>query len=151
MRRLFVPLILALSVVALPAQAQRGYGHRGYGHHGGGGSGWAGLAVFGALTGLAIMSERSRPVYVDPYYVGPVYSPQPVYIEQQPRLPMLPGVGTTAGQAPCTTHIRRHVPKAGRQCRPDPSQMAGNQALGDKFRTSLKNCCAGIRNPDAFV
>lgn len=84
MRRLIVPVFLALSVAALPAQAQRGYGHRSYGHHSGSGSGWAGLAVFGALTGLAILSERSRPVYVDPYYVGPVYSPQPVYIEQQP-------------------------------------------------------------------
>ncbi|MBK7649387.1 MAG: hypothetical protein IPJ12_20040 [Betaproteobacteria bacterium] len=100
MRRLFVPLILALSVVALPAQAQRGYGHRGYGHHGGGGSGWAGLAVFGALTGLAIMSERSRPVYVDPYYVGPVYSPQPVYIEQQPA-PVAPSANASGSWYYC--------------------------------------------------
>jgi len=83
MRIYIIPLLAALSLAA-PAHADRGYGHRGYSHHGGGGSGWAGLAIFGALTGLAIMAERSRPVYVDPYYVGPVAPQQPVYIEQAP-------------------------------------------------------------------
>lgn len=95
MRKLIVPVVLALSLVALPAHAQRrGYDHGGYGHRGGGGSGWAGLAVFGALTGLAIMAERSRPVYVDPYYVGPVYPPQPVYIEQQ-QMPAAPSANVS--------------------------------------------------------
>ena len=85
MRRFTLVFIAALSLIALPAQADRGYG-RGGGHHGGGGSGWAGLAIFGAITGLAIMAERTRPIYVDPYYAGP---PSPVYVERQPE-PMAP-------------------------------------------------------------
>jgi len=76
-RKLIVPVLIVLSLVTPTAYADRGYDHGRYGHHGGGGSAWAGLAVFGALTGLAIMAERTRPVYVDPYYAGPVY------IEQQ--------------------------------------------------------------------
>ncbi len=94
MRKYIVPVLLSLSLVALPVHAQRGYDHRGYDHHHGGGSGWAGLAVFGALTGLAIMAEQSRPVYVDPYYVGPVYPPQPVYVEQ-PQLPAPPAASAS--------------------------------------------------------
>jgi len=88
MRKLLTFLVAAAVVVAaFPAYADRGYEHRGYEHHGyhGGGSGWAGLAIFGALAGMAIMSEQSRPVYVDPYYAGPVYQPQPVYVEQPPE------------------------------------------------------------------
>lgn len=86
MRKLLSLLIATSFVTALPAYADRAYGHRGYEHHGyhGGGSGWAGLAIFGALAGMAIMSEQSRPVYVDPYYVGPVYQQPPVYVEQPP-------------------------------------------------------------------
>ena len=77
MRKLIISFITALSMAALPAYADRGhgrgdYGHRDYGHHGGG-SAWAGVAVIGALTGLAIMAERSRPVYVAPSYAEPVY------------------------------------------------------------------------------
>jgi hypothetical protein len=83
MRKLILPTILALCLIAPTAHADRGYDHGGYGHLGGG-SGWAGLAIFGALTGLAIMAERTRPVYVDPYYVGPVYPQRPIYVEQQP-------------------------------------------------------------------
>ncbi|MGE5470604.1 MAG: hypothetical protein ACM3X0_07405 [Bacteroidota bacterium] len=89
MRKLVALLVVSISLVAQPAIAQRGYDHGHYGHHGGGGSGLAGLAIFGALTGLAIMAERSRPVYVDPYYAGPVYAPQPIYVEQ-PALPTPP-------------------------------------------------------------
>lgn len=102
MRKLIVPVVLALSLVALPAHAQRGHHHQGYGHHGGGGSGWAGLAVFGALAGFAIMAERSRPVYVDPYYVGPVYQPQPVYIEQ-PQMPAPPSANTSGNWYYCAS------------------------------------------------
>lgn len=96
MRKFILPTILALSLIAPSAYADRGYSHHGYSHHGGGGSGWAGLAIFGALTGLAIMSERTRPVYVDPYYTGPVYPQQPVYVEQQPA-PVPPPPVNTAG------------------------------------------------------
>jgi hypothetical protein len=75
MQKLVITFITALSLAALPAYADRGNGHGGYNHHGGGGgAAWAGLAVVGALTGLAIMAERSRPVYVEPYYVERVYS-----------------------------------------------------------------------------
>jgi hypothetical protein len=83
MRKLVISILAALTFVAPGAYADHGYGHGGYGHRGGGsGSAWAGLAIFGALSGLAIMSERNRPVYVDPYYIGPSYPQQPVYIEQ---------------------------------------------------------------------
>ena len=77
MRKLAISVVTALSLVALPAYADRGgdwHGHGGYyGHHHGGGVPWAGLAVAGALTGLAIAA--TRPVYVEPYpttaYVPP--------------------------------------------------------------------------------
>ena len=91
MRKFVVPFIAALALAALPAHADRGYyGRGGNGYHGGGGvSPWAGLAVFGALAGLAIMAESSRPVYVDPYNAGPAYAPQEVYIEGQPEARVL--------------------------------------------------------------
>ena len=91
MRKFVVPFIAALALAALPAHADRGYyGRGGNGYHGGGGvSPWAGLAVFGALAGLAIMAESSRPVYVDPYNAGPAYAPQEVYIEGQPEAGVL--------------------------------------------------------------
>ena len=70
--------------------AEQGRGGNGYhggsGYHGGGSvSPWAGLAVFGALAGLAIMAESSRPVYGEPYNAVPAYAPQEVYIEGQPE------------------------------------------------------------------
>lgn len=81
MRNLAISLVTALSLVALPAYADRGgdwHGHGGHGHNHGGAP-WAGLAVVGALTGLAIVAAH-RPAYVDPYpaavYVppaGPAY------------------------------------------------------------------------------
>ena len=88
MRKLIITFITALSMAALPAYADRGhgrgdYGHRDFGHHGGGGSAWAGVAVIGALTGLAIMAERSRPVYVAPSYAEPVY-PAPMNYRVRP-------------------------------------------------------------------
>ena len=91
MRKFVVPFIAALALAALPAHADRGYyGRGGNGYHGGGGvSPWAGLAVFGALAGLAIMAESSRPVYVDPYNAGPAYAPQEVYSEGQPEAGVL--------------------------------------------------------------
>lgn len=75
MRNLVISITAALALVALPAHADRGYGRGGYSHHhrGGGVSPGVGLAVFGALAGLAIMAERNRPVYVDPYPAQAVY------------------------------------------------------------------------------
>lgn len=75
MHKFIIACITALSLVALPAHADRGYERGGYGHHhgGGGGDAWAGLAIVGAIAGLAIMAEHSRPVYAAPYEAQPVY------------------------------------------------------------------------------
>lgn len=117
MCKLITAAIVALSLLATPAHADRGYGHRGYSHHGGGGSGWAGLAIFGALTGLAIMADRTRPVYVDPYYVGPVYPQQPVYVEQAPApAPASSGaVWYYCGSSAIITPTLRRALRAGRR------------------------------------
>ena len=80
MHKIIITFITALSLVALPAHADRDFRRGGSYHHGGGGSAWAGVAVIGALTGLAILAERSRPVYVDPYYTDPGYPVTPVYV-----------------------------------------------------------------------
>jgi len=77
MRNLPISLLTALSLIALPAYADHGgYGRHEYEHHHGGGVPWAGLAVVGALTGLAIAAAHERPVYVDPY-PAPAYAPPP--------------------------------------------------------------------------
>ena len=94
MRKLVFCLITALSLAAVPAYADRGYGgghggngrsHYGAGSHRGGGSGgggsiWPGVAIIGAIAGLAILAERSQPVYVDPYPRQPVYLEPPVSV-----------------------------------------------------------------------
>lgn len=96
MRKLIISVITALSLIALPAHADRGYDHGdhwGHGHRGGGNDGavWAGLAIFGALAGLAIMAERSAPVqaapvYVEPVYAEPVYAAPPAYAAPAPAV-----------------------------------------------------------------
>lgn len=86
MRKFIVPLITALALAATPAYADRGHGggyrdgggHRSHHHRGGGSSIWPGVAIIGAIAGMAILAERSRPVVVDPY---PSYPAQPVYVE----------------------------------------------------------------------
>lgn len=96
-------LATTLLCTSIPALADHGYrGHdRGHErHHRGGGNSLSGLAIFGALAGVAIgtaiIADRSRPVYVQPYaepiYVQPAYRPQPVYIEQQPVYSAAPPV-----------------------------------------------------------
>ena len=100
MRKLLVCLVSALTLLAFPVHADPyghgGYGHGGYSHHGGNGSAWAGLALFGAFTGMAIMAESARPVYVDPYYAGPAYQvQQPVYV--QPAQSLAPPPTNAAG------------------------------------------------------
>ena len=85
----FVTLFTAFALAAAPAYADRGHGgrgnyygghshHRGGSYHRGGSSIWPGVAVVGAIAGLAILAERNRPVYVDPY---PAYPVQRVYVE----------------------------------------------------------------------
>ncbi len=84
MRRIFIAFLASISLVALPAYADRGYhggraysGHGHHRHHGHGGAIWPGVAVVGALTGLALLSQR--PVYAAPYYAEPVYVAPPLY------------------------------------------------------------------------
>jgi hypothetical protein len=79
MRKSVVALFTALCLAAYPAYADRGH-HRG-GHHRqhqhhhnqGGGSAWVGLAVIGAIAGLALMAEQSRPRPAAAYQAQPVY------------------------------------------------------------------------------
>lgn len=83
MRKTIIAAVTALTLAVSPAYADHGY-YRGGGdyheHHHGGGSPWVGLAVVGALAGLAIMADQSRPRYVAaPAYVEPAYPPQPAY------------------------------------------------------------------------
>ena len=90
MPKLLAALIIALSLIAQPAYADRGHyrggppGHYGGGHHHHeryrGPSPWVGLAIVGALAGMAIMAEQSQPRYVAPAYVEPAYPPQPLYM-----------------------------------------------------------------------
>ena len=49
MHKIIITFITALSLVALPAHADRDFRRGGFNHHGGGGSAWAGVAVIGAL------------------------------------------------------------------------------------------------------
>lgn len=106
MHKLIIAVVTTLSLIALPAHADRGYdrggyrghadrghdhgGHRGHGHRGGNNDGavWAGLAVFGALAGLAILAERSAPVQAAPVYMEPytepVYAAPPAYAAPPP-------------------------------------------------------------------
>ena len=87
MRKVAISVITALSLAALPAYADHGYSHGGHEHREGGGDGavWAGLAVFGALAGLAIMAEHSTPVYAAPAYAEPAYAAvAPVYSAPAP-------------------------------------------------------------------
>lgn len=75
MRKLIVAFLTALSLVASPAHADRGYYRDEHHHrHGDGNSAWIGLAVVGAIAGLAMMADQSRP-----RYAAPAYPPQPVY------------------------------------------------------------------------
>lgn len=77
-KALAATLAACLALAALPAEAHgpwRG-AHRGHhGHHGHHGSIWPGVAVVGALTGLAIAIDQSRPRYAVTYYEPP----QPAY------------------------------------------------------------------------
>lgn len=81
MRKMIVAFVTAFALAASPAYADRGR-HRG-GHHGhhGDNSAWVGLAVIGAIAGLAFMAEQNRPRPAAPYYAEPPYPPQPAYVE----------------------------------------------------------------------
>lgn len=80
MRKLMVASLAALAVATAPAYADHGH-YRGdhYRHYRGDNSAWVGLAVVGALTGLAIMANQGPPRYAAPAYIEPAYPSQPAY------------------------------------------------------------------------
>ena len=73
-----------------PGHGYPGHGYRGPGgyhgsgaYHGGGYYPWAGLALFGAVAGLAILAESTRPYYSVPYDAASVVGGPTLFIEQQ--------------------------------------------------------------------
>ena len=91
MQKLLVLLFISLSLVALPAYADdHGRGRRDYGNHGSyerhhnNGSAWAGVAVIGAIAGLALLAEHNAPAYAVPVYAEPVYQAPVNYARPQP-------------------------------------------------------------------
>ena len=85
MKKLIISVIASLSLAVLPVYADPGRGRRGYEHHNDNDntSLWAGIAVIGAIAGLALLAENNRPanvapapVYVEPPYPAPAsYAP----------------------------------------------------------------------------
>ncbi|MBS1188612.1 MAG: hypothetical protein H6R10_404 [Rhodocyclaceae bacterium] len=106
MRKSIIAVIAAFSLAALPAHADRGGYYRGGGHYGGhyqnhgghhgGDSVWAGLAIVGAIAGLAILADQARPRYAVPYEAQPVYPPQPTYVEPPPGPAPVPAPAASA-------------------------------------------------------
>lgn len=99
MRRIIVASLTALSLGLSPAYADHGY-YRDYHEHyhrDRDNSAWLGLAVVGAIAGLAIMADQNRPHYTTPAYVEPAYPPPPVY---QPP----PAYAAPAPDAPGTAY-----------------------------------------------
>ena len=84
MQKLLVTVVTSLALVAFPAYADHGHERGNYEHHGDRSSAWAGVAAIGAIAGLAILAEQSRPVYTTPAYVEPVYLAPVNYVPPQP-------------------------------------------------------------------
>ena len=90
MQKLLVSLVISLSLIALPAYAENGRGRRNYESHGqherhdNNGSAWAGVAIIGAIAGLALLAERNEPAYNASTYVEPVYQAPGSYAPPQP-------------------------------------------------------------------
>ena len=83
MQKLLVTVVTSLALVAFPAYADHGHERGHYERHGDRASAWAGVAAIGAIAGLAILAEQSRPVYAAPAYVQPVYQPPANYAPPQ--------------------------------------------------------------------
>ena len=85
MKKTVISAIASLSLLALPVYADPGHGRARHERHDDRGALWAGVAVIGAIAGLALLAENSRPasappaaVYVEPAYPEPVsYAPPP--------------------------------------------------------------------------
>ena len=88
MPKLLTALVISLSLVTAPAYAEHGdRGNRNHGHHehykhnehdNGNGSAWAGIALIGAIAGLALLADRDEPAYNQAAHVEsgyPAYSP----------------------------------------------------------------------------
>ena len=85
MKKLVVAVLTSLSLAALPAYADPYHGKRAHSHEqqDGNSSLWAGVAIIGAIAGLALLAENNRqvqpasvPVYAQPYAPEPVdYAP----------------------------------------------------------------------------
>ena len=89
MPKLLTTLIVSLTLITSPAYAEHGYnrdrGHRDHGHHerykhhshdkhdNDNSSVWAGVALIGAIAGLALLADRNEPTYNQPSYVEPAY------------------------------------------------------------------------------
>ena len=83
MKKLIVTTVTALSLAALPAYADPGRGRRTHERQDDNSSLWAGVAIIGAIAGLALLAENNRqaqapsaPAYLEPYPPEPVnYAP----------------------------------------------------------------------------
>ena len=96
MPKLLTALILSMSLVTSPVYAEHGHnrdrdrGHHDHGHHqrykhdkhdDDNSSAWAGVALIGAIAGLALLADRDEPTYNQPSYAEPAY---PSYTPPQP-------------------------------------------------------------------
>ena len=88
MKKIVIAVITSLSLAALPAYADggRGHGRGNYERHNDNSSLWAGVAIIGAIAGLAILADQSRPTYAStaPTYIEPAYQAPVNYAPPQP-------------------------------------------------------------------
>lgn len=133
MRKTIIASLTALCLAAAPAYADHDRYHDGHRNRHDNGSPWVGLAIVGAIAGLAMIasSDRDRPRPQAPVYVEPTSSPpysapysapySPPYSPPPPptaAMPPPPAPLITAGRATCTTRTRAPAQKAGRRYRP---------------------------------
>ena len=94
MPKLLTALVISMSLVTAPVYAEHGdrdnRNHRENRHHehykhnqhaDDNGSAWAGIALIGAIAGLALLADRDQPAYKQAAYVEPGY---PAYSPPQP-------------------------------------------------------------------
>lgn len=93
MNKLIAAAITSLSLAVMPAYADGGHGrgyygppHGNYSHHGDRNALLAGVAVIGAIAGLAMLTNHSQPVNAAPapVYVEPSYQVPSSYALPQP-------------------------------------------------------------------
>ena len=88
MKKILIAVIASFSLAVLPAYADggRGHGRGNYRSHSDSSSLWAGVAIIGAIAGLALLADQSSPSQVSPApgYVEPVYQAPVNYAPPQP-------------------------------------------------------------------